>query len=89
MAASVWYIVDLNEGSVQSTNDNEVAEQFLCNDEYLVIHQNGTYFCGSRLAREPEELTKEDLEGAEGGEEEGDGETAEGETEDDAEGEQE
>ena len=44
----VFYIVDCDEGSVKGTNDVDTAEYFVEDDRYVIIHAEGSYFCGSR-----------------------------------------
>lgn len=60
MSKHVFYIVDLDEGTVQGTNNVEVAESFITNDSYVIIHQAGTYFCGSRVDRDVETIPNDD-----------------------------
>lgn len=49
MAKFLFYVVDLEEGTVTGSNNVETVEQFVENDQYTVIHaQSGVYWLGSR-----------------------------------------
>ena len=52
-----WYIINLEEGTVEGTNDVEAIEGFINSDEYLILTaQHGRYFLGSRKENEVTEL---------------------------------
>lgn len=59
-----WYVVDLDEGTVAGSNDVDDVDQFIENDQYIVLTaQHGCFFNGSRDQIEVEELgTDEDEE---------------------------
>ncbi len=52
-----WYIVDLEKGNVQGTNDVELAKPFMENDAYLIFTaQHGLYYCGSTVEHDVEKI---------------------------------
>lgn len=57
-----WYIINLEEGTVVGTNDVELAQPFINNDDYLLLTaQHGRYYLGSNTENEVQELnTTED-----------------------------
>lgn len=53
-----WYVVDLEEGSVQGSNDVDVVRPYITDDQYLVFTaQHGKYYLGSTTEKEVKELT--------------------------------
>jgi hypothetical protein len=65
-----WYIVDLDNGTVQGSNDIEEFDDLLDDDQFVILTaQHGKYFNGSRDEVEVEALDLEDDEEEEEGEE--------------------
>lgn len=60
MSKYVWYIINLDDGTVQGTNDVEQVEQFVENDSFMCLHQGGSYFLGSREENKVEALPESD-----------------------------
>jgi len=56
MAKFVFYVIDLDEGTVTGTNNVEQVEEFVENDQYIVLHQGGTYWLGSRKENDVQAL---------------------------------
>lgn len=56
----VFYIIDIDEGTIEGTNDVEVAERFIENNHHIILHPGGTYFAGSREERDVKDITKEE-----------------------------
>ena len=51
------YIIYLPDGTVEGTNDVDVAQPFVENDDYVVLHaQHGVYFLGDRNEQEVHEV---------------------------------
>lgn len=52
-----WYIIDLDEGTVEGTNDVDMLENYIENDQYCILTaQHGKYYLGSRKENEVREL---------------------------------
>lgn len=61
MAAFQWYIINLDEGTVEGTNNVEHLEEFLKDDSYLCLTgQHGIYYLGSRKENQVHELDRSD-----------------------------
>lgn len=59
MARFSTYLISLEEGTVEGTNDVELIESYINNDAYLILLPNsgdGAYFLGSRKENEIPEL---------------------------------
>lgn len=61
MAKFVLYIIDLDEATVQGTNDVEQADRFVEDERFIVLHQEGIYFQGRRIEEKVEPL-EDDIE---------------------------
>lgn len=68
----VFYIVELETGEVNGTNDADVVEEFVENDDYVIIHSEGSFFCGDRTEYEVQNIEDD-------GEEEEDEDSIDGE----------
>lgn len=74
MAKFVFYIVDLSDATVTGTNDIEVVEQFVENDDFVVIHKDSdVYFCGNRDENDIAEVDADGLEAEDSDEAEDEG----------------
>lgn len=48
MAKHVWTIINLNNQVVSGTNDFEVVDKLVEDDNFICIHSEGSYFKGTR-----------------------------------------
>ena len=55
MSKFVFYIINREDGMVTGTNDFDVCEALIEDENYILIHQAGTYFCGDREGHEVED----------------------------------
>lgn len=80
MARFAIHVVDLDEGTVQGTNNVEDVQDVMNDDRYLILMaQSGVYFHGDTNELEIEPYpSKEDLEAADAEEDEEDEEDEEG-----------
>lgn len=59
-----FYIINLEEGTVEGTNDVEKLDPYIVNDEYLILTaQHGSYWLGSRKDNDVQELDTSDQDG--------------------------
>lgn len=58
MAKYVMYIIDLEDGGVYGTNSVEEAEQFIEDDNFIVLHQGGAWFQGGRDENETQPISE-------------------------------
>lgn len=57
MARFVFYIVNLEDGTVKGSNNVEAIDSLVEDDNWLIIHKDsGTFFCGSRDSQEIPEM---------------------------------
>ena len=56
-----WYVVDLDEGTINGSNDVDEIRPFVENDRYLVFTaQHGVYCLGSTVEKEVQPLESEE-----------------------------
>jgi hypothetical protein len=49
------YVVNLDDGEIAGYNDVDQVEQFIENDQYMILMpQHGVYFLGSRVQKQVE-----------------------------------
>lgn len=59
----IFYVIDLEEGTVRGTNDVEEIEEFIDDDFFIILHQNGSYFRGNREEVDVQSLESSDESG--------------------------